>query len=534
MGPHGSEPLHRVRIDTYIFFFVLFGLVVFLSHLPFLSLPYYWDEAGQFIPSALDIFREGQWIPHSAVPSIHPPAVMAYLAACWKVAGFHTVVTRSALLLVAAFAVLAAFLLAIELSKEVRGAPAFLAVTLLCVSPLFFAQAMLAQLDAPAMLFTTLALLLFLQDHIALCAVVTVVLVMVKETGLVAPLVFALWLAHERRWRDMLIFAAPAVALGFWVAILFHQTGHWTGNAEFLRYNLYFQLHPVRLAVTFLRRLYFLFIANFHWVGTLAIVYAWRRTRVFPARRWQIAWWMVAAHVVMLTVLGGAALERYLLPVLPIVFAAMAASLTVLPRLPRLAFSVVLVAGLAAGNFVNPPYPFPYENNLAVTDFLSLQAETAAYLSQWYPQARISTVWPLTMELARPVLGFTSQALEVQPLPDFSLRTLNSLDWSRVQVFVLYSRDWDPPFNLVHYTSVKDFWKRFYGYVPNASMSEGRARVPFPLAADFERRGQWVDVYVNPAFLRVHPGVETVEKRAPLLRGRSAGGTHPGLGRKTL
>ena len=154
------------------------------------------------------------------------------------------------MLALSAFGALAAFLLAIELTRETRGAPAFLASGLLCVSPLFFAQSMLAQLDAPAMLFTTLALLLFAQEHVRAAAAVCVALVLVKETGAVVPAVFGIWLAAERRWREAAWFVAPIAVLGAWIAIVARQTGYWAGNPEFLRYNLRDPLHPGRLLIT--------------------------------------------------------------------------------------------------------------------------------------------------------------------------------------------------------------------------------------------------------------------------------------------
>ena len=298
---------------------------MFFGHLPLIGLNYFWDEVEQYIPSALDIYHHGALIPQSVEPIVHPPGVLAYLAGFWRLAGYHPASTRSAMLLLASFGLLVAFLLAIELSKGVtRGAPAFLAMGLLCCSPVFFAQSMMANLDAPAMLFTTLALLLFLQDRIRACAAVCVVLVLVKETGIVVPLVFSVWLLRERRWRDAVWFAPAGVALAAWLGALFHATGHWTGSPGFEQYNLYFPLHPVRLMVAFSRRCYSLFVASFQWIGTIAIVFAWRSSRIFHTRSWKIAWCLAAAHVVLVTLLGGAVLTRYLLPVMPIVFAAMA------------------------------------------------------------------------------------------------------------------------------------------------------------------------------------------------------------------
>jgi hypothetical protein len=467
---------------------LLCASAVFGSHLPYLRLPYYWDEAGQFIPAALDILRDGAWIPHSTVPNIHPPAVMGYLAAWWRVAGFHPATTRCAMLLVASLALWAAFLLTVELLSNSGGRRTLLAGGLLAVSPLFVAQAMLAQLDAPAMLFSTLAFLFFLRERIALSAAACVALVLVKETGIVVPLVCAAWLGHERRWRDAAVYLAPVLALSAWIAALALATGHWSGNRDFVRYNLYNQLHPARLALTLLRRLYFLGFASFHWVGAAAAALAWRKG-FFAGRRWRVAGLLVAAHVAVFTLAGGAALERYLLPAMPIVYAAMAAGLAFLGRIPRWAGTVALAAGLAAGNFVNPPYPFPLEDNLAFTDFLRLHAAAAGYLETRHPTAGVHTIWPLTAELTHPEFGFVKRRMEVRLLPDLSARTLETVDWREVQVLVAFSRD----------VPLAGLWRRLFGYIPAPTREDLRARVPFPAAAHFERHGQWVEVYVNPA-----------------------------------
>jgi len=494
MVPAAEESRRPIRSGACVVFFLVFAAIVFLSHLSFLRLPYYWDEVGYFIPAALDILHGGalhgaRWIPHSTVPNIHPPAIMGYLAAAWRVAGYHPAVTRCAMLLLASFALLAAFLLAIELLGDWGGRRALLAAGLLSVSPLFFAQAMLAQLDAPAMLFSTLAFLFFLQERIRLSVAACVALVLVKETGLVVPLVCAAWLGHERRWRDAALYLAPGLALSAWMVALALSTGHWLGNADFARYNLYQPLHPLRLAATLLRRLYFLFFANFHWVGTAAMVFAWRRSRVFEARPWRVAGLLVAAHILAFTVLGGAVLERYLLPAMPILYAAMVAGLSLLGRVPKLACSLALLVGLAAGNFINPPYPFTLEDNLAFTDFLRLHAAAADYLEASHPGARVDTMWPLTAELSHPEFGFVDRGMDVRLVPNLAASTLQSIDWREVQVLVAFSRDVPLP----------GFLQRFVPYVPAASREEVRHRVPFPATARFERHGQWVDVYVNPA-----------------------------------
>ena len=488
------ESRRRIHSSTYLTFLALFSLLVFLTHAPLLRLPYFWDELGQFIPAALDLFHDGAWIPHSTVPNSHPPAVMAYLAVFWHIAGPTPPATRVAMLLVASAAVLVTFLLAIELCRNVPGEPALMAVILLCASPLFFAQAMLAQLDMPAMLFSCLALLLFLQDKTRLAALTCAALVLVKETGLIVPLLFGAWLFCEKRWRDAAWFLLPALALGAWLLVLARVTGHLFGNTEFTRYNLSYPFHPVRVAFALGRRLYYLFFQDFHWIGTIAILLAWRRGGIYSTRAWGIAWAMLALHILFFSAVGGAMLERYLLPVLPILYTAMLAAMSIYRPALKAVSQIALFAGLVAGNFWNPPYPFPFENNLAFADFVRVQQAAAGFLERTYPNARVATTWPLSAALGRPDLGYVSKPIAVRSLPDFTAHDIDTLDWRDVQVFVLFSRMWEPGLSWMNLDLVREVRSRFYGFDPDLGIAQMRQR-PLTPVAHFERRGQWAEVY---------------------------------------
>jgi hypothetical protein len=491
-------------VDTYLFFLAAFALLVLLIHFPFLDLPFYWDEVGQFIPAALDLFTGGFWVPHSATPNVHPPGVMAYLALIWRVFGYSLIVTRVAMLALAAVAVWLTFLLAIELCRNVGGAPAFSVVLLLIVSPLFYTQAMLAQLDMPAMLLTIAALLLFLQRRVRAAAAVCVVLVLVKETSVVVPLVFAAWLAFEGRRRDAAWFALPLVALAGWLAVLYRETGHLFGNAEFTDYNLTFPLHPVRMGIALARRGFYLFIDNFHWVGWLAVLVAWRRTKVFGGRSWRIVATLAAAQTLAVTVLGGAVLERYLLPVLPLMYIAFAAAWSAVPSGWTRAGQVALFAGLIAFLFWNPPYPYPFENNLAMVDFVRLQHAAADFVERSYPGQTVTTAWPLSIALRRPACGYVETRLPVREVRSFRPEDLRALDPASVQVFVLFSRDWEGDWDLRRLPLIAPLMRRFYHYEPQVPPQELERMLGVRQVMRWDARGQWIAVY-QPVARRASP-----------------------------
>jgi 4-amino-4-deoxy-L-arabinose transferase-like glycosyltransferase len=487
--------VRRVRADTHLFFLAAFTLLVVLIHIPFLDLAFYWDEVGQFIPAARDLFTSGFWVPHSATPNVHPPGLMAYLALVWRVFGYSILATRVAMLAAAAVAVWLVFLLAIELSRRAPGAPAFPAVLLLIISPLFYTQAMMAQLDMPAMLLTVLALLLFLQGRVSWAALACVALVLVKETGLIAPLVFAGWLIAERRRREALWFLFPVLALGVWLAVLYRQTGHLFGNSEFTDYNLTYPLHPVRIGIALARRCFYLFLENFHWLGWLAVLAAWRRSKIFKTRSWRIAATLAVAQVLAVTVLGGAVLERYLLPVLPLMYIAFALAWSSRPSGWSRAGQTAMFAGLAVCLFWNPPYPYPYENNLAMVDFVRLQHAAAGFVERSYPGQTITTAWPLSIELRRPSCGYVASRLPVREIPSFRPEDVAKLDPASVQVFVLFSRDSENTWDLRRLPVFEPLMRHFYGYVPQMTPQDLERRLGLRRVARWSDRGQWIAVY---------------------------------------
>jgi 4-amino-4-deoxy-L-arabinose transferase-like glycosyltransferase len=475
-----------VRRRLYVSVYISVLVVLLLAHLPLLELPYYWDEVGQFVPAALDLYRTGTWIPHSTLPNVHPPGVMLWLAAFWHVFGYSITGTRVAMLLIASLGALFTFLLAIELGRESPGAPAFAAIALLGCSPLFFSQAMLAQLDMPAMCLTSLALLLFLQNRFRASALASVALVLVKETGIVAPALLGCWLVAERRTRQALWYLLPLAALCIWLFALKRVTGHWFGNRAFTQYNLFYPLNPVRLGFALLRRIYYLLISSGHVVGTAALVWVMRRTPLFKSRAWSVAAAFVALHVLTVSMLGGAVLERYVLPALPIVYTAFAIALrALLPRWRKWTLPALL-ACLIAANFINPLYPFPFENNLAFVSFVDLETEAAAAVAA--RQGTIATTFPMDDALRRPEYGFVAQYRDVVELQSFRPADIAPLRNHPPGMMIVYDTTWDP-LHILRGRFSQWLLRTYYGYQPAMEPEAIAAALSMRVAERWERRG---------------------------------------------
>ena len=145
-----------------------------------------------------------------------------------------------------------------------------------------------------------------------------------------------------------------------------------------------------------------------------------------PRSRVPGVWWaIISAYLIFHAVVGGAVLARYLLPALALFYIALAEWLIRLPK-PGL-WAAGCAAWLVAGWFWNPPYPFPYEDNLAYAQFVRLHQAAARELESLPLPGPIYTAWPATDELTRPELGYVTRPLPVQRLPDFTPDTLTHL-----------------------------------------------------------------------------------------------------------
>lgn len=477
-------------------FFGIFSLTLISLHTQLLTLPFFWDEQGQFIPTALDLLRHGWWVARSTLPNVHPPGVEVYLVVWYKVFGFSILVTRIAMLVLAGAGLLFTFLLAIELCRYTEGAPAFIPPLLLLASPLFYMQSMLAQLDMPAMVFTLLALLLFVRGHMRAAAVACIALVLTKETGVVLPAVFGVILLLRKDYRRAFLFAWPAVALAGWLWLLHTRTSYWLGNPEFAHYNVGYALNPARVIFSLLRRCYYLFFAEFRWIGTVVLLITARRAPAFRTDAWRVALLVSAATLILVSVLGGAELERYLLPVLPVFYIAVSVGISRLPKWTGVSVAAALLVGLIVSLFWKPPYPFPYENNYAMVDFVRLQQAAAHYAQENLVGLSIATAWPFSESLRDPDYGYVSHKLNVIETGDFHTSSISKINPARFDALIVYTRTWMPHNGVISVPAIRSFLSRFYDWAPEITPAECE-REGLELRAAWERNGQHIAIYVR-------------------------------------
>ncbi len=482
-------------------------------HYPLLNLPYYWDEAGYYIPAALDFYRHWLLIPRSTLPTGHTPLVPVCLALAWRLLGYAPVVTRLTMIAFAAATLVALYALG---QTVARHEVAIWACILLALSPLFFAQSSLVFLDLPAAFTTTMAVWALLHRRMGWYAVAASLAVLTKETAVViVPVALAFGWRHRKGLSksDWLWLASPVLPLAIWAVYYHDVTGFWTGNPQYLQYNLYSTLVPAKIAVSLLRRLYQVFIAGFNWllVVVALIGYRWmRRTgeQPLPDRSergiatttntrkefFSLSIMLAVAYIAMLSVVGGAVLPRYLLPMFPCFYLALALLVDGLP-LPGMRVALVLITVcFVVSWFINPPYPFAYENNLSYADFIRLHQEAAEWLAAQPDNPRILTAWPATDELSHPELGYVKKPLRLVGIRGFAGPDFRGVPADSFDLLYLYSRKWDPPDNWLRRSRLL---AHMDDYSPPIRPTFAAFRYNLHLVAVFRRRGQWVRIYAK-------------------------------------
>jgi 4-amino-4-deoxy-L-arabinose transferase-like glycosyltransferase len=513
-SPASSLPNSRQWQESGFVFCLITG-AVFLLHVSLLRLPYFWDEAGYYIPASRDLLLTGSVIPHSTPSNAHPPLVMAYLAGWWKLLGYSPLVTRSAMLLISALALTGVF----RIARRVANTEVAIA-SVLCTAlyPVFFAQSTMAHVDLAAAGLTLWGLDCYLNGRIPTASVWFSLAVLAKETAILAPVALLGWAVvcpyvsrsfrqsiclPEFRWRIPLL--APFVTLALWYVYHYWRTGHVFGNPEFFRYNVQSTLHPLRILLALATRLWQVFGYLHLWVLTLLM--GWAMTR--PALRdgdcerprislsIQFLFGAVTlTYVAALAIVGGAVLARYMLTVVPLLVIVATSTLRRRVRAWRWLVSLVCVSFMAA-LFLNPPYGFSPEDNLAYRDYILIHQDAERFLEARYPEARVLTAWPASDELSQTYLGYVERPMRVVRLENFTIDEISAAadERSRFDVALIFSTKYEPRHALLEDWSVWQKIKaRFFGFhrdLPPAVVAQllgGRT------VFSEKREGQWVAV----------------------------------------
>jgi len=235
---------------------------------------------------------------------------------------------------------------------------------------------------------------------------------------------------------------------------------------------------------------------------------------------------VLLAYVLFMSVVGGAVLARYMLPVVPLAILVWVSTLYRRLRYWKLIVALVAIA-FVAGLFTNPPYGFSLEDNLAYRDYILLHVEADNFLAMRFPRTRVLTAWPASDELSRPWLGYVREAFPVVRIEDFSgpqvARAAAAI--GQYDVTLVFSTKYQPDHAFFdNWRWWKEVKERYFGYHRDLPPEEIASQIGGRVLFRKERNGQWVAVIgvereenaeLASAGMRL---VQNPSKRSELLR----------------
>jgi hypothetical protein len=303
----------------------------------------------------------------------------------------------------------------------------------------------------------------------------------------------------------LLALFAPAATLVGWYCFHYFKTGYVFGNPEFFRYNVQATLSPLRILLALAMRIWQAF--GYLHLFVLTLLTGWAMTKsprvdngterpriAIPSQC--VFGVVVVAYIAAMAVIGGAVLARYMLPVVPLVVLICVSTLWRRTQRWKAMVGTVAVVFIA-GLFMNPPYGFAPEDNLAYRDYIQMHAAAAQYLEAHRPPGGVLTAWPASDELTRPYLGYVTRPFTVIRAEDFSAEQILAAaqSESRYDAAFLFSTKYEPehPF-LKRWAWWGETKRRYFGYHEDLSPEVAAAILGGQVRVKEYRAGQWVAV----------------------------------------
>ena len=401
------------------------------------------------------------------------------------------------------------------------------AATVVCTAlyPVFFTQSSMAHLDMMAAALTIWGLAMYVERRPVATVVFLALAPVAKETAIITPMALLGWEVlcpllgsfqiqgaqvcyQKRNWLRSLSLLLCLLPLVCWLSYHHLKTGYFLGNPEYLRYNLGATLTPLRVALAMLIRLWHLLGYLNLFVLTVITLYAMSQPALLErdgSERPRIAipvqlifGVVIAAHVVALSVLGGAVLARYMIPVLPLVTLLCVSTLR-----RRLRYWVVCVTAVCAAFvfalFATPPYRVAPEDTLLYRDYVVLHKQAEMEIARQYPQARVLTAWPASDEMTRPFLGYVTQPLNVVRMENFSETEMEraAKATGSYDVVFLFTTKWQPPRPLWKTLPFgESIQKRFFDYHEDVAPERAATILGGRLVRYENRNNEWVAIIV--------------------------------------
>ena len=399
---------------------LLVAAVALLVKLPTVGTAAFWDEMAWL--------GQAGWLADNglirAVPGLrpdaqffgHPPGLHFVAAVLFKVFGRSIEVAHVLIACLSAAGVCATYML-VRAAHDTRTA--VLAALLLLFSPAWFSSAGVFLADLPVAALGVLCALFVMRGRVLAFFVTASCMVLIKETAVALVVALIAFRVLTRRpltratLKDALPYAAPLLVFAAFIIVQKVASGRFFYIYDF-ETDALFDV-GIRSSLQQAAKIsHWMLVAQFRWVLTGAIVLDLLINPGARRRRELLLFAVVAvasgyAFAVIFYV------PRYVLPVLPFLYALGAVSLMALSRTPvrQLATGATAMA-VTLWSLARDPYRGHGEDNMQYLGIVRMHQANALEVATRYAEARIVSAWPMAPQLGDPLLGYVSVPLLVK------------------------------------------------------------------------------------------------------------------------
>jgi hypothetical protein len=301
-----------------------------------------------------------------------------------------------------------------------------------------------------------------------------------------------------------------------WYLYHFHRTGFIFGNPEFLRYNATANLTAGRVLASLWHRFVHLTIHMNMYVPVIATLAALLMPRIGPLSRTTTKpvaaaiGVVIAGNAIAFSILGGALLTRYLLPLYPLVLLVCVAVWYSRGRVIGL-LTLLTAAAFIVGLWINPPYSIAPEDNLTYADFVLLHQQAIGVITKQFPAATVLSAWPATAEMEHPDLGYTVVPIKTVAIDNFSADQLAkaAADPGAYDTAMIFSTKWTPQLSWLNLGRASESTDtRYFDFHRDLSPRDAAAMLRGQIVWQGYRNGEWAAVLRFPRAVEarmIHP-----------------------------
>jgi len=223
------------RIVIWDIAILVVAAILVLVKIPYLNLPYFWDEAWVYASAVFDMHKNGPSLsPNSVNPDLSRghPLLFHFLANCWiTVFGSSFTVVHTFSVFMTVLLILATYRLGTHLFNPFIG---FWIAALVALQPIVLQQSGFLLPEVQLALFTILSIHYYLKKQHWQYIIAATALLLTKETGVILigciALLETVQFLIERKWNvkrigEFLSVGAPILLMGLYFTVQYSQFG---------------------------------------------------------------------------------------------------------------------------------------------------------------------------------------------------------------------------------------------------------------------------------------------------------------------